>query len=241
VLNRKTVSAHYGEKLQLPFRGFMRCADCRRVYTPYRKKGGVYFGARCAKDCPNDLKNFGVAHVDDTVQAFLGELQFKPRELRELEARIETDKSTLDQMRREAEASSERVKARIRQDLAYLQDNRLTLLKTGVYSPEELVAEQTSLQAKLANGGGQGAITAKEYEEAIRNVFSVSELLNSLISQYEDANPEEKDTICRTVFSELCLSENTASYKAQNGFRCFLHKEYALGDPIAWISELREQ
>src|SRR5205823_8160002 len=56
MLKKKRVSIHYAEKLDLPFRGMVRCTDCGRVYTPYIKKGIQYFGARCAKSCPTQRR-----------------------------------------------------------------------------------------------------------------------------------------------------------------------------------------
>lgn len=39
VLKKKKVSVHYVEKLDELLRGFVRCSECGRVYTPYTKKG----------------------------------------------------------------------------------------------------------------------------------------------------------------------------------------------------------
>jgi hypothetical protein len=40
-LERKNKSAHYAELLDHPLRGIARCAVCRRLYTPYPKKGAM--------------------------------------------------------------------------------------------------------------------------------------------------------------------------------------------------------
>lgn len=240
-LKRKTVSAHYSEKADLPFRGFVRCAKCRRAYTPYLKKGHVYFGARCAYGCDNRLKSCNFERLTSLIRSLLHGLRFTPQELAELQARIETDKSILEAKHREALTCEARATARIREDLAYLGENRLTLLKSGVYTPDSLVAEEKALGAKLGAESAEHLITADEYEKAIQEVFSVSELLESLISSYGKANQRKKEQISRIVIVELLLAENTLEFKAQKSFECFLHREYALGDPIAWISELESK
>ncbi|MEQ9180462.1 MAG: recombinase family protein [Nitratireductor sp.] len=240
-LKRKTVSAHYAEHADLPFRGFVRCAKCGRAYSPYLKKGHVYFGARCAYGCDNGLRSCNFDRLTSVVQSLLHGLRFTHQELSELERRIETDKSILKARQQEALACHTRATARIREDLAYLRENRLMLLKSGVYTPDAFVAEEMALEAKLGENNTEHLIAAEEYEQAIREVFNVSELLESLISGYEMADPRKKEQISRIVIVELRLAENTLEFKAQKRFQCALRREYALGDPIAWISELRDQ
>lgn len=240
-LKRRTVSAHYAQRSDLPFRGFVRCAKCGRAYSPYYKKGNVYFGARCARTCDNGLRSCNFERVTSVIQSLLHGLRFSPRDLKELECRIETDKSLLEAKRQEASACQARATARVREDLAYLRENRLALLKSGVYTPETFVAEENALAAKIAEGGGEHLITADEYEQAIREVFNVAELLDSLIAGYEMADSRKKEQISRIVIVELQLAENTLEFKAQKRFQCAMRREYALGDPIAWISELRGQ
>jgi hypothetical protein len=43
----------------------------------------------------------------------------------------------------------ERKKKKIREDLAYIRSNKLSLLKTGVYTPEGLMEEETKLNSEL--------------------------------------------------------------------------------------------
>ena len=134
-----------------------------------------------------------------------------------------------------------RATSRVRENLAYLREHRLTLLKSGVFTPETFVAEENALEAKLGADGAEHLITAEEYEKAIREVFDVAELLESFVSGYEIANARRKEQISRIVIVELLVSENMLDFKAQKRFQCALRRKYAMGDPIAWISELRDQ
>lgn len=90
LLNKKKVSVHYAEKLDHPLRGVVRCAHCQRVYTPYTKKGILYFNARCVKGCTNTMKNCNFDFVTDKIKGLISNLYFTDEELIELEARTST-------------------------------------------------------------------------------------------------------------------------------------------------------
>ena len=80
-LKKKTVSIHYTEKLDHPLRGMVRCAHCRRVYTPYVKKGILYFNARCAAGCENTTKNLGLDFIVEKIRGLIANLHFTEDEL----------------------------------------------------------------------------------------------------------------------------------------------------------------
>ncbi len=93
-LKNKNVSLHYMEKIKLPFRGLIRCADCRRVYTPYLQKGIQYFGARCAAGCANPEKSFNVLFLEQEAAKFINGMTFTENE------RIQLDASTTSEISR---------------------------------------------------------------------------------------------------------------------------------------------
>jgi len=136
VLKRKRLSVHYTETLDLPARGLARCTDCRRVYTPYTQKGIQYFSVRCKPGCPNPRKNFNLSFLEQEVGKCFSSLSFTDEELAGLQARTKTDISFFEIKRHKELEENERRKKKLREDLAYLRTNKLSLLKTGVYSPE---------------------------------------------------------------------------------------------------------
>jgi site-specific DNA recombinase len=66
-LRKKKVSAHYIDRLDHPLRGLIRCDECMRLYTPYMKKGILYFGARCPPGCSNTHRNFNIDFITSKI------------------------------------------------------------------------------------------------------------------------------------------------------------------------------
>jgi len=66
-LQKKNKSVHYTKVLEHPLRGIVNCTICKRVYTPYPKKGIMYYGARCRKDCPNPRKSFNIDFITEKI------------------------------------------------------------------------------------------------------------------------------------------------------------------------------
>ena len=75
-LRKKNKSAHYAELLDHPLRGIVRCAVCKRLYTPYPKKGIMYYGARCKSGCANSNKNVNFDFIAGKVRSLMEKLTF---------------------------------------------------------------------------------------------------------------------------------------------------------------------
>ena len=238
LLTKRTISIHYTEKLDHPLRGVIRCTHCRRVYTPYVKKGILYFNARCVKGCENTIKNCNIDFVAEKIRGLITNLYFTDDELAKLEARTSTDISLLEEKRHKEFEQSERKKKRIRDDLAYLRTNRLSLLKSGAYTPEGIVEEQKKLERDYDALHEEEAISEQAMRELMQDVFTLSELTKNAVRIYDSANPHEKETIVRAIFSELSISQNTLEYKVKRASEPFTDRISALDDPIAWLSEV---
>jgi site-specific DNA recombinase len=200
-------------------RGFAFCAVCGRVYTPYVKKGILYYGARCARECTNPLKSFNFDYLEERAGELITKLSFTEEELVEIDARANTDIALLEAKRMSQLDAAERKKKQIREELAYLNGNRLVLPKTGVYTPEGYVAEEARLTNELNqlkdNNENASDVAMRE---TIKDVILLSELLKNAAVIYSEAEPQEKDKILRVIFSELTLTENTLDYKCKKGF-----------------------
>ena len=68
--------------------------------------------------------------------------------------------------------------------------------------------------------------------EVIKEVVLLSELLKNASVYYGYANPNEKEAIIRTVFSELSLSGETLTYKCKKGFQALEKRFISKCDPI---------
>ncbi len=231
MLKKKKTSIHYTEKLDQLLRGVVRCAHCGRVYTPYTKKGIQYFNSRCANGCENTFKNFNFSFIDEKISSLMSGLYFTNEEIEQMDARTGTDIAILEEKRQSELAQVERKKKKIREDLAYIRSNKLSLLKTGVYTPEGLLAEETRLNSELVCFQNQEQASDIAMHETMKDVLKLSELVKNVVPYYKFANPQEKEKIVRVIFSELSVSQNTLKYKCKKGFECFENRFLAICDP----------
>jgi len=125
LLIKKKVSVHYTEKIDYPLRGVMRCADCERIYTPYEKKGILYFYSRCMDECKNTTKNWKFADIADKIKGLIVGLHFTDDELEAMDSRAGTDIALLESRRMKEFEQIDRQKKVVREELAYLRANRL--------------------------------------------------------------------------------------------------------------------
>lgn len=218
------------EKVQ-PLRGVVRCEHCGRVYTPYTKKGIQYYNSRCVKGCSNTLKNFNFDFIDKKIGGLIKELHFTEEEIEQMDARAGTDIALLEEKRHKMLDQTERKKKKIREDLAYLRSNKISLLKSGVYTPESYVAEETKLDAELSALKNDEDVSDIAMHETMKEVQKLSELVKNVAPYYQFAKPHEKEQIVRVIFSELSVSQNTLKYKCKKGFECFENRFLAICDP----------
>ena len=241
ILSKKKVSVHYTEKLDHPMRGMVRCAHCQRVYTPYTKKGILYFNSRCVKGCENAMKNCNFDFIADKIRSLLENLYFTDDELAEFEARTNTDISLLEEKRNKDIERMERQKKRVREQLAYLRSNRLSLLTSGAYTPESIVEEQSSLEVELEALQENEQTSDVAMKELMKDIITLSELIKNAVPIYDFANPHEKEKITRVIFSELYIAQDMLGYKVKKGFEAFDIRISAICDPtenrtpISWM------
>jgi DNA invertase Pin-like site-specific DNA recombinase len=238
VLRRKKVSAYYTQKLELPLRGLIRCGDCARVYTPYLQKGIQYFGARCAENCANPKKSFNIKFLEQEIAKFFDRLILTEDEKTQLDAITATDVSVFEEKRLKTIEQNDLRKRKIREDLTYLRTHKLELLKSGVYTPEMLLQEETRLNTDLNAIQDEEIVSDLSMQAVMEDLLKLSELLENGSTYYLDAKSPEKEQIVRIIFSELFISGNTLQYKCRNGFKALENKNFLVCDPTAWLSEL---
>jgi DNA invertase Pin-like site-specific DNA recombinase len=240
-LRRKNKSAHYANVIAYPLRAMVRCGVCGRVYTPYQRKGIMYYGARCSAGCVNPKRSFNFDFITEKIGARIAALSFTEEELHELDAEASTESALVESKRLGEREANARKKKRIREDLAYLNANRLTLLKTGAYTPEVIVAEEARLALELSSLENLESASDVEIQETVRDTAKLSELLEDVYFYYQIATPQEKEDITREIFSELTLQGETLEYKCTRGFQPLASRFVSQGGPKAWLSELLVQ
>ena len=112
----------------------------------------------------------------------------------------------------------ERRKKKLREDLLFLRTNKLTLLKTTAYSPEDYLAEESKVQKELDFLIQKEQISEEAMSAVIKEVIYLSELVQDTYLYYLNANSAEKDEIIRKIFSELYYSQEGLVYKCKEGF-----------------------
>lgn len=134
-ISKKNKSKHYDKPLEFPFRNLFKCTDCGRSYTPYPKKGILYVGCRCVLGCKNPKKNINEKFIDEYISPYVKRLKYTDEELEQLEKNANLGIKRLEQRRKTDIESIENQKKKVRSDLDYLRTEKITLLKTGAYTP----------------------------------------------------------------------------------------------------------
>lgn len=229
-LHKRNRSAHYSKLLERPFRGLIRCV-CGRVFTPYPQKGILYLGARCKANCENENNHFNFDFIDKKIGELISRLSFTDEELEQLDTRTGTEIAILESKRLGQLEDINRKKKQTREELAYLNANRLTLLKTGTYTPEEIVAEDARLKFELEKLSQYERASDVAMAETVKSVMRLSELLKNLYSIYQIANPHQKEEIIREIFSELVVNGDTLEYQCKKGLQPLASRFVANCDP----------
>ncbi len=228
-LTKKNKSKKYDVVVDAPFRAFFTCRGCTRSYTPYYQKGSLYLGSKCKVGCKNPRKNFSTNFITVQAQSLIEKLYFTDKEIEDIEMQSGADIILFEKKRHREIEQMEGKKKKLREDLAYLRGNKLTLLKTGVYTPEQIVESETSLESEINSLIESEQVSEEAMRETVKDLRKLSELLKNVIPYWKFANPEEKQSILRIIFSELIVYENTLDYKLTIGFEPFKTRFVSVG------------
>jgi len=235
----KNRSIQYDRKLIYPYRSLIRCLDCNRTYTPYRKKGILYYCSKCKMNCSNSVKNINEKILSDNISKILQRLIFTEEELAEIKIRVKEELKEIKTLQSVEMTNLERRERKVAEDIKYIKDNKLTLLRTGVYQPEQFIAEEQRLDFELSAINTQkDKINAGHLEDNFKSLEKLSELLKDITLYESFSNSFEKDKICQIIFSELFFSDNVLKYQCKNGFEALENRFVSSGAPNDWLSEL---
>ena len=172
------------------------------------------------KGCQNIHPNINASFLEANIGAALTKLYFTDLQKEELEAFSGThsDLALMEQQRMKEIEAKERIIAKAKEDLTYLSENKLTLLKSGVYNPDDYLEEETRLKKQIEKLSHENQIQAS-IGEAIQKVIELSELLKRAVFYYFLANPAKKEQLISYVFSELSYDGNTFNSQGKNGFK----------------------
>ncbi len=147
----------------------------------------------------NTRKNFSTSFLENEIGKLIQKLSFTDDELVLLDAQTRTDVALFEVKRHTELDKMDRQKRKIREDLTYLRNNKLSLLKAGVYSPESYLEEEMKLNNELITLQDKEQISDISMHEVIKDIIKVSELLKTLYFCYEKGNSAEKEPIIKNV------------------------------------------
>ncbi|MGE0637669.1 MAG: recombinase family protein [Bacteroidia bacterium] len=214
---RKKVSTRYTESIKCPLRGMIRCEECKRVYTPYMKKGIQYFSSRCVTNCENSNKSFNFKFIKEKIQEFIKGVVFTREQLDEIISRTVSNLPVLEIEHQKKIEAIARKRKKSSEELAYLKKDKSSLLQTGAYSPSEYMEAVEALSRDIYR------LQTEEHNLRHSPVIikeamcTLSELIENLYLLYVNAKPEETEGITQSLFSELSISENTLKIQYKRG------------------------
>lgn len=227
VLKRKAVKVYYPQFAFFTYRGLVKCGSCGRGYSPYEQKGISYYRTRCRKGCANNIKNINDKLITMKVQEVLARIHFTEQEKKDIEAHAwkELDKLTENRNKQIEDLRFQKNKAI--ENLDYLANDKLNLLRSGVFTPVQIIQEEGRLKSLLADYDekiGNFSVSAKAMLEYI---ISFSELVKHAAAYFEHALDTEKRDIVIQVFSELYIENGILKYTATDAFDALLRRHDA--------------
>ncbi len=225
VLKSKNVNIYFVDKDFYTYRGFIRCL-CGRVYSPYEQKGNNYYRCNCLRTCDSTDKNLKENDINETVAEIMDKIHFTDTELAEIQERAKSELGEAVEKKRQFEVGTlEKQRQRITDDLVYLEKNKITLLRTNVYTIEQFNADYEKLGKELKEVNEKISTQNVSASEMLETVISFSELVKDAKIYYENALDREKREMATNVFYELNYhSGNLSNYKAKEGYHALLNR-----------------
>jgi hypothetical protein len=115
----------------------------------------------------------------------------------------------------------DRKRLKLERDRAYLLDNKLTLLREGVYTAEAFRNELAGVEEQIDAIGTTIAPADLDLEQQkLASVLSFSELAKMAQTTYKSADETEKHEIAVKAIRELVVKDRIlANVRAKEGFR----------------------
>jgi site-specific DNA recombinase len=224
-LSKNNQSVQYKTKEIFSFRGFARCT-CGRSYSPYRSKknGEVYYQIKCLEGCANAKQNLTEKHIIDEVSKIIGSIHFTDGELSEINSGMKSGLRKAANMRDTALEDINRRRRKILEDLDYLKENKITLLREGALTASELKKSGEDLTEKLKELDAQTQAHTESEEEMLHYVLNFAELMKMAPELFKSANVEERRRILQLVFSEITIFNGNVTFKASEEFAPLLNR-----------------
>lgn len=217
VLKSKTTSIHYIDKPFFTYREVIRC-ECGRVYTPYLQKRWRYYRCSCKDGCDNATINLKENEVHNGIACLLSGILLTDEELRRIEIKRTPYLAKIDEEKNARQKDLERERNKIQEEINFLNDNKLHLLRSGVSTIEEFKAEQYKLEQRLEKNQEQISNVGESGDKMLNTVIQFSELIKMANLYYKNAPDPEKRDVVDVAFHELIYSNNDLRFNLIDGF-----------------------
>ncbi len=224
-LKTRNVKIYYVDKEFFTYRGFVRCT-CGRAYSPYEQKGNNYYKCNCLPTCDSTDRNLTEETIESAVINAMDKIHFSDEELSEIEKRAKNELYEVVEQKRQSETGTlEKQRQRINDDLKYLEQNKITLLRTNVYSIEQFTIDHERLQNEMKTVNEKISAQNVSAQEMLDTVISFSELVKEAKASYKFALDSEKREMATNVFIELNFKDGIiANYNAKEGYGALLKR-----------------
>ena len=122
----------------------------------------------------NKSRNINITDLEKATGDVIKQLVFNESERTEIDAKASTDIAIMENKCQAELDQIDRRKRKVREDLAYIGTNKLMLLRTGAYTPEDLLAEENKLTTELNILLGQEAASDASMSKVIKEAIKLS-------------------------------------------------------------------
>ncbi len=242
MLKSKNISVQYPEKRYFTYRGLLSCATCGRIYTPYEKKRINYYRSNCKASCTNTHRNINISFIDDRIKELLGKISFNNEELAQIEIHAHKALSIVTEKRNKEVEDLHRKLTKALGDMDYLVKDKLNLLRTGVFTHEQVKEEEMRLNLDVEDIQNKLSANTESTKAMLDYVITFSELVKDASLFLEGALDADKRDVAMQMFYELSLDNGKLKYVAKEGFGALLKRfddqYFVTGAPHYLFSEL---
>lgn len=224
VLKKRRVSVHYVDRPFYGYRGFVRC-ECGRSYSPYPQKGIIYYRSYCKGGCASRDPNLSESEITRAIRNLLRQAHLTENEHAYAERRAASVLPVLQQQHDKNIADLQAKRRSVADDLAYLAENKVSLIRTGVMTAELLQKEEERLAGKLRNIAEEIQSRAASAPAMLRYVLSFSEAINGVSAYFEHALDSQRREVAAVAFTQLVFRDRQLiDYAARDGFAALLKR-----------------
>ena len=225
VLKTRTLSVRGDEdEVFYSYRDLVRCS-CGRLYSPYEQKGIIYYRSRCADSCENCDPNLNETEVDAAIQEILDGVSLTAEELHDIETRSKSQIEEISDRRNRELGDLHARQQKHAADLNYINENRITLLRTNAMTAEEVRTEVERLNGSMAAVQSDIRAYGESAKDMLRYILVFSELAHNASRYFRHALDNEKRDLVAQMFTELVFeNRHLKSYKARDGYASLLER-----------------